>query len=1152
MRRLARILLRSVLLLVALPPLLIAVFFGLLATESGSGWLLRQAVHQAGQMDLQLALQRSEGRFIDHLTLYGVSVRQADLEVEIGRLELRWEPRALLDRRAHIQALLVDDVRLVPPPGDPSVEPTVPAIPDIVLPIDVQVDRLALSRVTIAPDITLDRLALAIRLDQSRLVLSEIEFSGQGVDLQGQAAMAGRAPHSIDGRLSLRIDEALTGTDIGVVEAVTQLGGAALRPSFVINATQPRPLTLKGDLRLDQLSPGFDLRGDWSALAWPLRGAPLVRLDTGWLTVAGTTEAYELTLDTVLHGDDIPRSGVALHAAGNLDGLRFAPLRVETLGGHVEADGDVAWAPAIGWKADIALDAIDPGLLQADFPGRIGGRLSIQGGLSPAGELNLDARIRDLAGELRGQPLRVGGDLQLQGDRLLARELAIASGQNRVLIDGVVEQKLDLRIGVSAPDLAVFYPGLSGQLHGAGSVSGTRERPTVNAELTGESLQFEDQRVATLDLRADWQQQGGTASVRLNDAILGGQAVNTLRLNLAGEPAAHQFDLQLDATGFGAALAAKGGLEAARWQGELNVLRLAHNAAGEWRLTAPAGLDLGAERVTIDRLCLAQDAQQLCAEGGWRATDGLGFRGTLRALDLGRLTRTLPGGATVDGVLDGSFKVAGQPENPALDIELLPGDGMVRFEQDGERFELAYGNARLAAKLRDDVGSAVLRLGLGAGGEAQGQVSLGAAGDGDRTLRGKVTANFPDLSLVAGFVPALESVQGKLRIDAELGGSLAAPRLLGGLQIDDARARVPAAGIELTDVALAVRGDGSSPLRVEGTLSSGKGNLQLDGTFDLVSNAADLRLFGEAFEAVRLPEARVEISPDLQLQGQRPYRLAGVLRIPTAAIELKELPPSSVAVSEDEIVIGETNEQAADKPASPVEVQVRVELGSNVTFKGFGLKTGLTGAVDARVVGTDTRVDGKIALRDAAYKAYGQDLTVEHGRLLFAGPPDKPDLDLRAVRVSRDGSVRAYLAMSGPLAKPRPRIYTEPAKPDSEALSYLLTGSGLDQASSGEGVDMAAAALSLGLSRSEPMLQDLSDRFGIDELRIDTGDAGIEETALVVGKYLNPDLYLGYSQGLFDPVGAVLLRLRLSERVEVESKSGIEQSVDLFYRIEHD
>ena len=57
---------------------------------------------------------------------------------------------------------------------------------------------------------------------------------------------------------------------------------------------------------------------------------------------------------------------------------------------------------------------------------------------------------------------------------------------------------------------------------------------------------------------------------------------------------------------------------------------------------------------------------------------------------------------------------------------------------------------------------------------------------------------------------------------------------------------------------------------------------------------------------------------------------------------------------------------------------------------------------------------------------------------------------------------------------------------------------------------------------------------------------------MTLGKYLNPDLYVGYSQGLFNPEGAVLMRLRLREKLTVESRSGNEQSVDLFYRIEHD
>ena len=49
----------------------------------------------------------------------------------------------------------------------------------------------------------------------------------------------------------------------------------------------------------------------------------------------------------------------------------------------------------------------------------------------------------------------------------------------------------------------------------------------------------------------------------------------------------------------------------------------------------------------------------------------------------------------------------------------------------------------------------------------------------------------------------------------------------------------------------------------------------------------------------------LELAPDLRLQGSDPLRLTGRLRIPRAAIEVKELPSGTVTVSADEIVVGE-------------------------------------------------------------------------------------------------------------------------------------------------------------------------------------------------------------------------------------------------------
>ena len=55
-----------------------------------------------------------------------------------------------------------------------------------------------------------------------------------------------------------------------------------------------------------------------------------------------------------------------------------------------------------------------------------------------------------------------------------------------------------------------------------------------------------------------------------------------------------------------------------------------------------------------------------------------------------------------------------------------------------------------------------------------------------------------------------------------------------------------------------------------------------------------------------------------------------------------------------------------------------------------------------------------------------------------------------------------------------------------------------------------------------------------------------------VGKYLSPDLYISYGRSLFSDQYLVSARYSLSKKLELESKAGMETSVDLFYKIEFD
>ena len=1149
------LLLAPLLLVLALPLLV----YGLLASEAGTSWLLRQASSHAPTAGVQFTYAHSRGTLLGRLELDDVALSVAGSEVDVGSLQLQWRPRDLWQRLLHVESLSLSGVRVRPPPTSASASGP-PELPDVVLPIALRVDRFAVDDLQVTQSdgvLVLQHLALSAALDNDGLRIADLVLLADGARVAGEATLATRTPHALEATLDALLPAHLTGDEVGEVSLRARVAGVALRPELAVDVVAPTPLQLRGDVALDAMPLRFALDARWPRLQWPLRGTSQVVTDEGSLRIDGTADDYRAVLRTALEAsaDGLPAMTIALDAHGNQQGMTLAPLRVSIAEGTLQADGRIDWQGGVRWQLQLMADALDPAQFSADWPGELAARINVDGALDAAGAPSVEATIDDLSGTLRGYPVAARGALGWRSAVLSVTQLELASGSNRLHVDGRLAERLDFTFDIDAPDLAGVYPGLAGRLQGRGRLGGSVERPLVSAELEGGELAFAGVRAATLALNVDWRGDDGTGELQMTDVRQGDMRATAVTASLDGRVDAHRLRLAADAPDLRVALAASGGLDdgLTTWRGTLQDLDVRTSELGEWRLRQPAALRLAASEAAAEQLCLAQAATTLCARGVWSQAKGLDVAAGLDAFDLATLSRFLPGEAEIDGRLAASVAINGPPQRPSARFELRPSDGVIRVREGLEPFEIAYGDARLQGQFADDRGAAELSFALGENGRADGRVTLAAADKGDRRLGGRVTANFPDLALVAGFVPALQAVKGRLALALDLGGTLAQPSVVGDVRVSDASANVPAAGIELREFGLHVRGDGLAPLQVDGSVLSGDGRLTLSGTVDPAADGGpgvDLRIRGNDFQAVRLPEASAWVSPDLRLSGAGNYLLSGKLLIPRAKIELKELPKGTVAVSGDEVIVGEDGVVEARTTTGSVSAKVRVELGDAVTFKGFGLSTRLAGSVDAASGPRGTVVDGKIELKDARYEAYGQDLTVERGRLLFAGPPADPDVDLRAVRESRDGTVKAYLALSGPLSKPRPRVYTEPTLPEAQAVAYLLTGRGLDDVGQGEGVDVVGAALSLGLSRSEPLLQNLGDRLGLDDVKIESGNNGLSDSSLLLGKYLNPDLYLGYSQSLFSPEGAVLLRLKLNRRLELESRSGTEQSVDLFYKIE--
>jgi translocation and assembly module TamB len=228
---------------------------------------------------------------------------------------------------------------------------------------------------------------------------------------------------------------------------------------------------------------------------------------------------------------------------------------------------------------------------------------------------------------------------------------------------------------------------------------------------------------------------------------------------------------------------------------------------------------------------------------------------------------------------------------------------------------------------------------------------------------------------------------------------------------------------------------------------------------------------------------------------------------------------------------------------------MRVILGDDVDIDVLGLQAKPTGSLLLiEEPGRPTYGTGEIEVSGGTFKAYGQDLQIERGRLLFSGPIDAPRIDIRAYRQARDGTI-AGLEARGTLDAPEITLWSDPPMAQADQLSYLLLGRPVDGASQSDGDLLTKAAAALGLKGGNLLAERLGARFGLEEARIET-DGGLDEASLVLGKFLTPRLYVAYGVGLFEAANTLRIRYLLSSKWTLEATTGVAAGADIFYTIE--
>lgn len=1011
------------------------------------------------------------------------------------------------------------------------------------------VRELSAQALGLEPDATLETLQLGSTGSLPRIadgtledVLSAITAAAEIRELRGRVAgqtLEGTGQIRVE-RGSARIDDLLL--RLGPEGTLRVVGEAEL------GVKTPFRLTLAADaLDLGFLVPDRQLALD--RLRFGAEGR--IGLDTG------SIQAEIGLSDVAARMDDQPiaaRAGLGL--TENQAEIRNLELFLPA-DGRLSVTGRVAYGIAAEWDLRISGRDIDPGVLAPGFPGRLAVELSSRGGRLPEKELWAELELAELRGMLRGQPVEGVAAVTVNGQRARIDRLDLGMGANRVTASGVIDEFLALELALDAPELDRVLPDLAGRIRLDANLSGTLDSPRVAASGEGSGLRYGEFGLDGLNLRLDAgldPEAPAELDLLLTGLRAAGQPIAEVRATAEGRASAHRLTLAVDAADLGRlALGASGAyeLDRTRWTGRLERLDVTQPVAGDWVLRGPVPVSASPDRADLGDLCVGREGASLCLNGSWdRPTGGRG-QASVAALDLAWLAPVLPAETAIEGLLDATLQASLDPAGRLrADVSVPPASGQIRFElADGTPQAFPYRDLRLAVRIDDRSLDADAGLSFLEDGEAQAAVRLRPEGESYR-IDGEIRAGLESLEWAGAFSPEIQDVRGRLQADLELGGLLNAPLLSGGMRLEEAGVTIPLAGITLDIPQLVAEVVSAEEMRLSGELRSGGESLQLEGELGFRDQRpqAEIRIRGERFLAVDRPDIRARIDPDLRVTF-RPDLLTvrGEVRVPSALIRPPDLPPGSVRVSADEVIVGE---EAEPDPVLPMDIRVRLLLGDDVRFDGFDLEARFAGDLDlVDLPGRPLQIFGEVEIPEGRYEAWGQDLTLDRGLVIFQGPVDNPALDLRAVRRVRAHDVVVGVEIGGTPNALSSRIFSEPPMDDTEAMAFLLTGRPLSGASQSDGNLIAGAAAAWGLEQAGLITQRLGSELGL-EVELDT-EAGLDQSALTIGTYLSPRLLLRYTRGLFDGSARVLLRYELTRSLSVETTSSADaQGIDLIYRIE--
>ena len=931
--------------------------------------------------------------------------------------------------------------------------------------------------------------------------------------------------------------------------------------------------------QINRRAENIEMALNWKDLVLPVAETQLL-LPAGNAKLSGTVDDYLLKLDTVLDVPEQTNGHIKVAGRGNLKQIQLDSVDIEALDGELKGSADISWQPSVDIKLDLKGKNLNPGILYSEWPGQLAPVFQLNAN-NKNGHWQIQTQQINIKGKLRDYPVDLTAQATLEKQKLTLTTLHLLSGKSRLELSGIIDKQFDLTWQLDSNNLGEVWPDALGEISGHGKITGLPPYPKIEASLQGKSISINAFSANTIELISNLDtrlQETSTLQLGLENAQYAGTQYSTVSLQANGIAEKHHVKLMAKTSQGDLDLAIQGNLQQpwqpdANWNAVVERADFAPSELASWQLDQPIKVTYSKKRSQIEPGCwITTPSGRLCLEGVLATTSNGKFQ--LSDLPLTYFQSLYPPDIQLQGSLEGTGTVSSKNGQPLLGkVALSTTSGQLMLSdastptknnatgaQQSSHLQtlLSFGSSTANVTFDDKAVSINTKLNLSDDDHFLLDLYVKNSSKPfiERSISGQFQSSLHDLSFIDVLSYDIDNTQGQLQSNMQLSGQLGKPQLTGKLELSGFSANLLQPGLSLNNGHFTLTGYGQQGLELNAVVTSGEGQIELTGTVNLLEEQwANISLKGENVTVTDTPDAHVIATPDLTLGfSDKHIKLNGRLVIPYADITPRKLPESAVTVSNDQIIL-KPGQQGSQKSLSrSLLADLYLILGEDVNIDSFGLKANIAGAVRIQErPGEPATGSGELKIMKGQYQAYGQDLTIKQGRVLFTGGPlSRPGLDFRAVRQPRE-NIEVGIQVRGNLKNPDFTLFSSPSMTQQVQLSYLIFGRPPNEASGTENSALNRAAMALGMKGGDFLTKNIGKHIGIDEIGIQTAHSstGTEQAALMLGKYLSPKLYVSYGLGLFEPISTFKLQYFINRKWKlVTESSGVRSGGDIFYTIE--